>query len=177
MAEIRLSTAGITFNYAVEQVAGVRPTSGYTEVPEVTEIPEMSPTPETLDATPLSATHYRIHIPALMDLGGALAFAANMSQPELDIWNKTIVPAYETAIEAGKAMWFCVIIPGMDDAFYFTGVPTKIGFNGAAVGNVLTINLPVTPSNEPDWYEKPTVASGASYSAPKSSKSAGNDEV
>lgn len=165
MAEIRLSTAGITFNYAVETTAGERPTSGYTEIPEVTEIPEMSPTPETIEATPLSATKYKIYVPGLMDLGGALTFTANMSQKEKDIWNDTIVPAYETAIAEGKAMWFCVIIPGMDDAFYFTGVPTKFGFSGATVNSVLQVNLPVTPSNEPDWYEKPTEDSGASYSA------------
>lgn len=167
MAEIRLSTAGITLNYAIETIAGTRPTSGYIEVPEVAEIPEMSPVPGTIDVTPLSAQKYKIYIPDLMDMGGALSFNANFSQPELDIWNKTIVPAYETGIATGKAMWFCVIIPGMDDAFYFTGVPTKIGFGGAAVSAALRTNLPITPSNEPDWYEKPTVVAGASYSAAK----------
>ena len=156
MAEIRLSTAGITFNYCVETTAGERPTSGYTEIPEVKEIPEMTVSPETIEATPLSATKYKIYVPGLMDLGGALSFLANFSQPELDLWNKTLVPAYEKGIADGKATWFCVLIPGFDDAFYFTGVPTKIGMPTAGVNAVLEVNLPITPSNEPDWYERPT---------------------
>jgi hypothetical protein len=156
MSEIRLSTAGITFNYAVETTAGTRPTSGYIEIPEVTEIPEMNTTPGTIDVTPLSATRTRIYINDLMDLGGALSYTANFSQEELDMWNNTIVPAYEKAIESGKNMWFCIIIPGFNDAFYYTGVPSKIGMPGAAVGNAFQVALPVTPSNEPDWYAKPT---------------------
>lgn len=36
---IRLSTAGITLNYAVESVADTRPVEGYTKVPEIKSIP------------------------------------------------------------------------------------------------------------------------------------------
>lgn len=156
MAEIRLSTAGITFNYAVETTAGVRPTSGYIEIPEVTDVPETSAAPSTIDATPLSAKRTKIYINGLVDLGGALSYTANLSQPLLTLWNNTIVPAYETAIADGKNMWFCLIIPGFEDAFYYTGVPTRIGGPAAAADSVLQITLPVTPSNEPDWYPAPT---------------------
>lgn len=163
MAEMRLSTAGITLNYAVEQTAGTRPTTGYQEIPEITEIPETSAAPSTLDATPLSSTKYRIYVPGLIDLGGVLSYTANFSQSLLELWNETLVPLYETSIADGKAMWFCTVIPGFEDALYFTAVPTKIGGPGASVDSVLQITLPITPSNEPDWYPAPTVANGASY--------------
>ena len=165
MAEIRMSTAGMKLLYAVETEAGVRPTTGYKEVPEVTEMPEISSDPETLDATPLSATRYRIYIPSLIDLGGALSYTANFSQEELNVWNKTIVPAYEAAIKDGKNVWFCIYIPGFEDAVYYTAQPTKIGAPGATVGEVLRINLPLTPSNEPDWYPIPTDISEMSVSS------------
>lgn len=39
MAAPRLSTAGMTLQYAVESEAGTRPTTGYTEIPEVNLCP------------------------------------------------------------------------------------------------------------------------------------------
>lgn len=164
MAAIRMSTAGIKMFYAVEETAGTRPTTGYKEIPEITEIPELSAAPETIDATPLSSTTYRIYVPGLIDLGGALSFTANFSQTELTLWNKTIVPAYQEAIKEDKAMWFCVVIPGFDDSLYFTGEPTKIGMPGASVGDVFRATLPITPSNEPDWYAAPTDLAAESLS-------------
>lgn len=166
MAEIRLTTAGITLNYAVEATAGTRPTTGYKEIPEITEIPDMSPTPGTIDMTPLNATKYKVYKPDLMDLGGTLSFTANLSQPLKDMWNDEIVGAYETSIATGKAMWFCVIIPDMEDAVYFTGEPSKFGMPGAGVSAGLQVGLPLTPSNEPDWFEKPTVTAPSMMSAP-----------
>lgn len=163
--EIRLSTAGIRFLYAVETEAGKRPTSGYKDIEEVTEIPETSASPETIDATPLSSTRFRIYVSGLIDLGGALSYTANFSQPLLTAWNKTLVPLYESSIAEGKNMWFCTYIPGFDDSLYYTGVPTRIGGPGATVGEVLRITLPITPSNEPDWYEAPTDIDTLSISA------------
>lgn len=165
MAEIRMSTAGIRLLYAVETEKGKMPQTGWTEVPEITEMPETSATPETIDATPLSATKYRVYVNGLMDLGGALSYTANFSQAELTLWNKTIVPAYEDAIKEDKNMWFLIDIPGFDDAFAYTGVPEKIGAPGASVGDVLRITLPITPSNEPDWYTKPSGIATASLNS------------
>lgn len=158
MAEIRLSTAGIKFYYAVEDTAGTRPTtmSSYTEIPEVTEMPEVSSTPETYDATPLSQTKNRVYVDGLIDPGGALSFSANFSQTELTLWNTTIVGAYNTAAASGKAMWFCAVIPGFDDAFYMQGKPSKLGLPNITVGSVLTTTLPITPTGDMDWYAKPT---------------------
>lgn len=158
MAAIRMSTAGIKMYYAVDETSAETPSeiTGWKEIPEITEIPEMSTAPETLDATPLSATTYRIYIPALIDLGGALSFTANFSQAELTLWNTTIVGAYQTGIKANHLMWFCIVIPGFTDAVFFTGEPTKIGMPGAAVGEVFQVTLPITPSNEPDWASVPS---------------------
>lgn len=166
MPEIRMSTAGMKLLYAFETEAGTRPTTGWKEVPEVTEMPETSAAPETIDATPLSSTKFRIYVPGLIDLGGALSYTANFSQDLLDLWNDTIVPDYEKNIAENKATWFCVYIPGFDDALYYTGVPTKIGGPAASVGEVLRITLPITPSNEPDWFEKPTEIATAMAAEP-----------
>lgn len=154
--EIRLSTAGARVLYAVEETKGTRPTTGYKDIVEVTETPDINPTPELLDATPLSATKYRIKIPGLTDLGESFGFTCNFSQTQLTAWNTTLVGEYESGIKEGKATWFCIYIPGFTDAFYFTGQPLKIGAPAMSVGSVLQTTLPVVPSNEPDWYTAPT---------------------
>ena len=108
MAAIRLSTAGIKFYYAVEETAGTRPTSGYTEIPELTEIPETSTSPGTIDATPLSATRFKIYVADLIDLGGALSYTANFSQAELTLQTEVT----NHGDQAGKTVVKGTIMPG-----------------------------------------------------------------
>lgn len=157
---IALSTAGISVNYAVEATAGTRPTSGYTMIPDIKEIPELNPSPETLETTDLSATEYKTYIAGLKDLGGALSFTANLTENGKTKW-AAMMEDYETAKTANKAMWFCIIIPGLTEAVYFTGEPSAMGLPGAGVSAVLETALYITPTNEPTWDAKPTAGGGA----------------
>lgn len=154
---IQISTAGVTLNYAVETTANTRPTTGYTRIPEIKSIPELNPEPDTLETTTLEETEYRTYIPGLKDIGGSLAFTANLTQTSMDTW-ETVVTAYETAATSGKAMWFCIIIPGLDDALYFTGQPSPMGLPSMDVSTVLETTLYITPTGEPVWEAKPTTS-------------------
>ena len=53
MASPRLSTAGMTLQYCVEETASTRPTTGYTKIPEVKSMPSFNPSPNTIDSTTL----------------------------------------------------------------------------------------------------------------------------
>nr|DAH33064.1 MAG TPA: tail tube protein [Caudoviricetes sp.] len=152
---IRLSTAGITLNYAVESAAGTRPAESYTEVPEIKSIPEMNPEPETLETTTLKETEYKTYIDGLKDLGGALSFTANLTKDLVTAW-EAVVQAAKTAADSGKATWWCILIPGLEKALYFTGTPSALGMPGAEVGDVLEATLYVTPTGAPQWEAKPT---------------------
>lgn len=152
---IQLSTAGVTLNYCVETTSGTRPTTGYTKIPEVKSIPELNPEPDTLDSTTLEATEYRTYIAGLKDMGGSLGFTANLTQDSMDTWD-TVVDAYDTAAAANKAMWFCVIVPGLTNALYFTGQPSPMGLPSMDVSAVLETTLYITPTGEPTWAAKPT---------------------
>ena len=110
---IRLSTAGITLNYAVESAADSRPVEGYTKVPEIKSIPEMNPEPETLETTTLEETEYKTYIDGLKDLGGALSFTANLTKDLVTAW-EAVVQAAKTAADSGKATWWCILIPGLE---------------------------------------------------------------
>lgn len=155
---INLSAAGISVNYAVEATAGTRPTTNYEKLIGIKETPELNPEPSTLDTTTLDETVYKTAIPGLKDLGGALSFLANLSQELYDQWEE-LMTEYEAADADGKAVWFAIIIPGIDDACFFTGVPSSLGMPAAQVDTVLEANLYITPTNAPTWETKPTVIS------------------
>jgi hypothetical protein len=152
---IALSTAGVTFGYAVEESAGTRPTTGYTLIPDIKEVPEMNPEPETLETTVLSETEYKTYIEGLKDLGGALSFLANYTT-ELETKWATLVEAYKTAKDAGKSVWFEVKHPGLEKSVFFTGQPSAMGLPAMSVGSVLETSLFITPTNAPIWETKTT---------------------
>jgi hypothetical protein len=152
---IALSTAGVTFGYAVETSKGTRPTTGYTNIPDVKEVPEMNPEPETLETTVLSETEYKTYIEGLKDLGGALSFLANFTTDLETKWD-ALVAAYTTAKESGKSVWFEVKHPGLEKSVFFTGQPSAMGLPAMGVNAVLETNLYITPTNAPIWETKTT---------------------
>ena len=152
---IAISTAGVTFGYAVESTAGERPESGYTLIPDIKEIPEMNPEPETLESTTLAETEFKTYIEGLKDLGGALSFLANYTTELETVW-AALVGAYKTAISGGKSVWFEVKHPKLDKSVFFTGQPSAMGLPAMAVNNILETNLYITPTNAPAWEAKST---------------------
>lgn len=152
---INLSTAGTTLSYAVETTAGTRPTKGYTIIPGVKSTPATNVSPETLDTTDLAETEYKTYIDGLKDLGGALEFTANMTEVLMSKW-EALMTSYETAKSSGKSIWFCIATKGLSKAVYFKGNPSPLGMPETSVGAVLENTLYITPTNAPDWFEKPT---------------------
>ena len=150
---IAISTAGVTFGYAVESTKGTRPTSSYTIIPDVKEIPEMNPEPETLETTTLAETEFKTYIEGLKDLGGALSFLANYTEELESAWSD-LVTAYKDAIDEGKATWFEIKHPKLDKSVFFTGQPSAMGLPAMSVGSVLETNLYITPTNAPAWETK-----------------------
>ena len=150
-----VNTAGVTFGYAVEESKGVRPTTGYTLIPDVKEIPEMNPEPETLETTTLAETEFKTYIEGLKDLGGALSFLANFTEELEEVWGE-LVEAYKTATASGLATWFEVKHPKLEKSVFFTGQPSAMGLPGMGVNAVLETNLYITPTNAPAWETKST---------------------
>jgi hypothetical protein len=155
---IALSTAGVTFGYAVETSKGTRPTTGYTNIPDVKEVPEMNPEPETLETTTLAETEFKTYIEGLKDLGGALSFLANYTTDLETVW-AALVDAYKTAKTDGKSVWFEVKHPGLTKSVFFTGQPSAMGLPAMGVNAVLETNLYITPTNAPVWEAKSTTGS------------------
>lgn len=146
---IELSTAGILLGYAVETSAGTKPTA-FTKIPGVKSLPDFNPEPSTLETTPLEAEEWKTYIPGLKDPGGALGITVNMTEDFYATWNK-IMSSYNTAKETNKKVWWEFYIPGLENAFFFTGDPSPLGFAGAEVDSILESTAYVTPNGNIGW--------------------------
>lgn len=150
----RVSTAGMSLQYAVETTAGVRPTSGYQIIPEIKSMPSFNPSPNTIDSTTLLETEYMTYVKGLKDLGGALEYGANLTDDLIDFW-ESLLSTYDSAAAEGKSIWCAIVHPKLSKATYFTGDPSPIGLNEASVGGMAETTLYITPTGAPVMAVKP----------------------
>lgn len=143
------STAGIVVKYAVETTAGTRPTVNYTVIDGIKATPDFNPEPSSLDVTDLSDKIFKRYIGGLKDVGGALAFTANLTTDFKTKW-EALVSASETARASSKATWFEIAIPNFD-SFYFAGYPNELGVSAFGVDEVAEIEAYITPNQIEGW--------------------------
>lgn len=153
----RYSTAGMYLCYAVETTAGVRPTQGYIQIPEIKTMPSFNPAPDTIDSTTLLETEYRTYVEGLKDLGGSLEYGANLTEDLITVWAQCNT-AHDTAAASDLATWFAVVHPKLNKAVFFEGDPSPLGLNEASVGSMAETTLYITPNSAPIWEDKPTLA-------------------
>lgn len=156
MGGIAISTAGVSLKYAVEKQKGTRPNSeaDYTTLSGIKEVPEMNPEPETLESTDLSETEYKTYIEGLKDLGGALAFLANHTNALMEEWNE-LLSKYREAKKKELNIWFYIDHPDLKKGVFFTGQPSPMGLPAMSVSSILEVSLYITPTNAPEWLDKP----------------------
>lgn len=155
-----VSTAGMNVLWAVEQIAGTRPTSAYTKIPGCKAVPAIFNDPNTLQSTPLSATKNHTYIEGLNDSGGAIAITVNDYSEFRTAWT-ACVTAYGN-LTGGKKMWFEIAYPDGSnlDSFYFPGEPLDLGFGGADVDSVLENNANILPQGDYTFAAASTNISG-----------------
>lgn len=114
--------------------------------------------PGRADAVQRTASNENDHtyVEGLKDLGGALSFNANLTDDLVEYWGD-LLDAYDTAAEAGKAIWFAVVHPKLANAVFFQGDPATIGLNEAEVGGMAETTLYITPLSAPVTEAKPTI--------------------
>lgn len=146
---LEISTAGILLNYCVESTKGTRPTTGYTNIPNIKSIPDFNPSPSTLDCTDLSDTEWKRYILGLKDVGGAIEFGANFTTDFKTKW-AALVSAATTGFESELATWFEVYVPDFG-SFYFTGMPSTLGLPSAEVDAVFEGSVYIIPNTIHGW--------------------------
>ena len=145
---LEFNTIGVKLGYAVEASAGTRPTSGYTNIPDIKTIPGIELSPSKLEVTNL-VDKYKRYVNGVMDAGDDVAVTANLTAALKTLW-ASLVSAAGTAWASGKSTWFEISIPGFD-SFYFAGIPTEMGFNEMGVDAVAEASLHIIPNSIAGW--------------------------
>ena len=145
---LEFNTIGVKLGYCVETTAGSRPTSGYTNIPDLKTIPGAELSPSKLEVTNLT-DKYRRYITGVMDAGDSFDLSANLTASLKSAW-ATLVSSANSAWTSGKATWFEISIPSFD-SFYFAGIPTEMGFNEMGVDAVAEASLHIIPNQIAGW--------------------------
>lgn len=151
---LEITTVGATVKYCIETTAGTRPTTGYTEIPDVNEAPDFPMDVEVLDA---SNTTDRItrYVAGRQDPGGDKEFTLNHTENVITVWD-TLVTAASTAYAEGKQTWFEYVYPESTKSFFFTAIPLALGNGGIAQNEVDTIPAHVICTGIGGWEAKST---------------------
>jgi hypothetical protein len=152
---LEIASAGAKIQWAVETTAGTRPTTGYTAIQNVKTIGALDSEPSTYDVTDLSDMEFKRYIPGLKDIGGDVPLTFNLTQALITAW-AALVTAADTAAAAGKSTWFEVVIPKLNESFYFRGVPSPLGLSEVATDTALEMTAHVTPNEIVGWATKST---------------------
>lgn len=152
---LEFSSAGVQLKYCVETTKGSRPTSGYTKIPSVKSSPDFNAEPSQLQVTDFDDTQWHRYIPGLRDIGGALAFTANMTTSFKTAWNSLVSEA-TTAKASDLSTWFEVSIPNFD-SFYFTGTPIELGLRSMDVDSVVEADGYIVPNSILGWASSSSI--------------------
>lgn len=141
MAVAGISTLGITFGYGTETTAGTKPTT-FKKLTRINSIGGISVTPEQIDASAVEDTLTR-NISGRGDTGGSFAVTINFTPETKTEW-ANLITEYK-ALSDGKRMWFEIIIPNFDDAFFAVGQPPlEIPSPEISQNELLTIEMTLT---------------------------------
>ena len=145
---LEFNTIGVKLGYCVEASAGSRPTSGYTNIPDIKSIPAIDLTPSKLEVTNL-IDKYRRFITGVLDAGDSIDVNANLTATLKTAW-ASLVSAAASAWTSQKSTWFEISIPNFD-SFYFAGIPTEMGVSELGVDAVAEASLHIIPNQIAGW--------------------------
>ena len=110
-----LTTLGVTFSYGVETTAGTKPTT-FTQLKRCNAIGGISLETEQIDVSALE-DYLTQYAAGRQDTGGTWEVTFNMNADVIAAIEKLYNDA-KTAKEGGKSVWFQVIFPDLEDAFF-----------------------------------------------------------
>lgn len=121
MAVAGLSSLEITFGYGTETTAGTKPTT-FNTLTRINQIGGITIEPEVIDASALEDAVTR-NIKGRADTGGTWAVTVNFTAETKKEWTD-LIAAYK-ALTGGKRMWFEVLHPQLEDAFFVVAQPPE----------------------------------------------------
>ena len=158
---VEITSVGARVRVAIESTAGVRPTFGYTDIPDVNEAPEQDMSTETIDVSNISDYVTR-YADGRQDPGGDQAFSLNHTDRVIDEWDALVAEA-NTALQSGKRLWFEYVFPAAKKSYFWAGKPKALGTSGIAQNELDTIPAHVVLSDWKGWQAKSGIAADIRY--------------
>lgn len=141
MADMGVSTLGITFGYGVEATAGSKPTT-FTKLTRINSIGGITIENEQIDASALEDL-VSSYVRGRADTGGSFAVTVNFTPDTKKEWAKVITDF--AALSGGKRMWFETIVPGFEESFFVVAQPpTSLPQPEIGQNELLTMEINLT---------------------------------
>jgi len=158
MALAGISTLGITFGYGVETTAGEKPTT-LKQLTRINSIGGITIENEQIDASALEDMVSR-YVQGRADTGGSFAVGINFTPETKAEWS-TLISEYQTAQRSNYRMWFEIIIPGFEEAFFVVAQPPS-AIPPPAIGQneLLVVEMNLTIEEYKGMDEKVAFATG-----------------
>lgn len=148
---LEISTVGAKVLYQVVDATATRPTSDYTELPNVSAAPEFPMEVEALDASDITDLITR-YIPGRQDPGTDVEFTLNHTDAVIDAWAELVT----SASASGKVCWWEYQYPNATKSYFWKGQPVALGNGGIEQNAVDTIPARVIPQGGNEWAAKST---------------------
>lgn len=151
-----ISTLGVKIGYAVETVAGTKPTT-FKQLYRINATDEIAIETENIDASALEDLVERT-IAGRGSTGGTFGVTVNLTDETIDQW-ETLIEEYETAKASNLAMWYEEYYPSLQKAFFTKIEPPTIIPKPALEQNGLatvTMTLTINEYVGPDTAIEPT---------------------
>ena len=152
---LEITTVGAKVVYAWESTSGTRPTTGYTELPDVNEAPEFDLSLETIDASNITDTITR-YVPGRQDPGGDAAYTLNHTDAVITAWSGLVTTA-ATKYASGLRLWWAYVYPDAADSYFWCGRPLALGSSGISQNALSTIPAHCAVNEIHGWDTKPTI--------------------
>lgn len=159
-------TIGTRVSFAWEEVAGVRPTTGYEQWCDARSHPDLNPEADQVETTTLCQEHNHTYEDGLVDFG-TLEFGSNMTQETFDLFlgENGYVTLYEQKSKEGLGLWACIHIKGINRAYYIPVKPQRFGLpEGEAGSNAYELIVRFSVAGDAGWYEAPNYKDETVYS-------------
>lgn len=156
-----VSTLGVKFGYAVETVAGTKPTN-FTQLQRCNNIAGISLETEQIDASALEDTISR-YVAGRQDTGGTWSVTFNLSDDVIAELTE-MMSASATAKESNLNTWFVVWSPYLTKSFFVVAEPPKeIPLPEVAQNELQTVEITLTINEYKgmDTAVEPKVSQGA----------------
>lgn len=136
-----ISTLGVKFGYAVETVAGTKP-STFTQLERCNSIAGIALNAEQIDASALEDLITR-YVAGRQDSGGTWGVTFNFTA-EVEAQLTDMISAYNTGKQSNLATWFEVWAPNQKGFFVVAQPPRKIPMPEIAQNGLLTVEMTFT---------------------------------